>query len=146
MFRLHRVVADVPLLPGHSIDTHLVRISGVPHVPPPRPPTSSSSSSSSSDGDSNDVELPVVPDGFNVSSAVDGGNDDGTESADSSVEIIFDSHAAAAARVDAADYADTIGMVNMLSAFISQLPDSTENDEPSFEAMLASFLSTHVRQ
>ncbi len=144
MFRLHRVVADVPLLPGHSIDTHLVRVNSAPAAPAPRPPPSSSSSSDSSDDDSSGVN--VVPDGLN-DGVVGEVNDDGVDVADSSVEIIFDSHAAEAAQAGHPTDRDVaIDVVTLLSAFLSQLPASTENDEPSFEATLASFLSSYVRQ
>jgi hypothetical protein len=122
-------------------------VNSAPAAPAPRPPSSSSSSSDSSDDDSSGVN--VVPDGLNDGAVgeVNDVNDDGVDVADSSVEIIFDSRAAEAAQAGHPTDRDVaIDVVTLLSAFLSQLPASTENDEPSFEAALASFLSSYVRQ
>jgi hypothetical protein len=138
MFRNHRVMADIPLIPGHRVEPHLVRVD---HGPVRRPASSSSSDSSSSSSsdpdDDSGTDGQVIPDGYVGAPDHD---DDHDDNSDDSVRIVYDSRIRRGEGPNAA-------LLNLLSFLESiqdvQLPPSFD---ANFEVVLWTHLTSHSDQ
>jgi hypothetical protein len=136
MFRHHRIVADIPLLPGHRVETHLVRVD---HGPVGRPARTSSSSSSS---DSDDDDRSSGRSSSSSTAARAGpSNDEGGSShrRDQSVEIVFDSRDQ---RGEGPDAALLRNLTTFLEVAATYEPDQVL--ETHFESIIASSLPSSV--
>jgi hypothetical protein len=138
MFRNHRVMADIPLIPGHRVEPHLVRVD---HGPVRRPASSSSSDSSSSSSsdpdDDSGTDGQVIPDGYVGAPDHD---DDHDDNSDDSVRIVYDSRIRRGEGPNAA-------LLNLMSFLESiqdvQLPPSFD---ANFEVVLWTHLTSHSDQ
>jgi hypothetical protein len=140
MFRNHRVVADIPIIPGHRVEPHLIRVD---HGPVRRPATSDSSDSSSSsssepdDDDDSGTDGLVIPDGYVGAPEHD---DDHDGDSDDSVRIVYDSRVRRGEGPNAA-------LLNLMSFLESiqgvQLPPSFD---ANFEVVLWTHLTSHSGQ
>jgi hypothetical protein len=133
MFRNHRVMADIPLIPGHRVEPHLVRVDQGPVRHPASSSSDSSSSSSSSDPDDDDsgTDGQVIPDGYIGAPDRD---DDHDDVSDDSVRIVYDSHIRRGEGPGAA-------LLNLLS-FLESIQDVQL--PPSFDANFEVVLWTHL--
>jgi hypothetical protein len=132
MFRNHRVVADIPLIPGHRVEPHLVRVD---HGPVRRPASSSSDSSdsnSSSDPDNDSgTDNQVIQDGYIGATDRD---DDHDDDSDDSVRIVYDSRIRRGEGPGAA-------LINLMT-FLESIQDVQL--PPSFDANFEVVLWTHL--
>jgi hypothetical protein len=132
MFRNHRVMADIPLIPGHRVEPHLVRVD---HGPVRRPASSSSSDSSSSSSsdpdDDSGTDGQVIPDGYVGAPDHD---DDHDDNSDDSVRIVYDSRIRRGEGPNAA-------LLNLMS-FLESIQDVQL--PPSFDANFEVVLWTHL--
>jgi hypothetical protein len=132
MFRNHRVVADVPIIPGHRVELHLVRVDQGPVRRPASDSSSDSSTSSSSDDDDDSgTDSQVIPDGY-VGAPHHDNDHDGDS--DDSVRIVYDSRIRRGEGPGAA-------LLNLMS-FLESIQDV--HLPPSFDANFEVVVWTHL--
>ena len=129
------MIADVPLIPGHRVEPHLIRVD---QGPVRRPASSSSSSSSSdsrsgSDDDDDSGHGQAVLDG-DIGTPANDDNGESGEDSDNSVRIVYDSRI----RRGEGPGAALLNLVSFLDAVQGvQLP-------PNFDANFEVLLWTHL--
>ncbi len=142
MFQNHRVIADVPLIPGHLVETHLIRVDQGPVRRPASGSSSSSSGSSSGDDDSgggSGDSLPATHDGYDGAHAHDGDVEDADS--DDSVRIVYDSR-------DHRGEGPGAALIRNLVSFLDGIPvgNASHAFDASFEVILWTYLSTTSSQ
>jgi len=127
LFRNHRIVADIPLLPGHPIEAHLIRIRPARnHLFSSSSSSSSGSSSSEDDNDDNDASGPEDGHGG------DGGI--GDSDSDDSVVVVYDSRARRG-QGDGAALLQLQNVTGVLSDALDCLPPGLDADDISLETL-----------